>query len=131
MAYFEFGYVNTGYDENSATAPTEEEYNAILNIVNSSFCSVYSAIVNMNNNIESEVVALERILNIRYTVTSERIQKLSNFNNDINANLHEGIVGICLSVDLPKFPHSNTNFHHSFGDAIDSQVVVLRRNEND
>ena len=131
MAYFEYGYVNTGYDENSAEPPVSSEYNVVSNIVYNIFDVVSEKIVDLNYDVQSGS-SEESISEFMYNITAELDTKIVDLHMNIFGNFHHAGIDIVNSVELPVFEHAALEVNYNIGSPAGETVLfVIRKNEND
>ena len=131
MAYFEYGYVNTDYDTDSASPPVASEYNTIVNIVYSTKSVVSEKIVNFNYDVASGVTE-NSICNFNNTVFSDLSEKISNLNNSITAEFENNKIDILNDIYAPIFEHSTLDLYLNIGIVHgESDIFIIRKNEDD
>ena len=130
MAYFEYDYVNTGYDTDSALPPVQSEYNVICNFVYSTKDIISQKIIDFNYNMAGGV-AEEAILNLKYNVYSELSFKIANFSNNIHGTNLSSVIDLYSNIDLPVFRYAIININYNIGEFEEPTLFVLRKNEND
>ena len=125
MAYFEYGYVNTGYDVDSATQPVASEYNVILNFVYNSYDDVYEKIIEFNYNV-GDVDSFQSVCDFNYDVDADYAQKNIDFNYSVLDYFIHSLIEFNLNVELPVFEQSLLNTHYDVGDTIENTTIITR-----
>lgn len=130
MAYFEYDYVNTGYDTDSAEPPVSVEQEAIVNFVYSTFDVVSAKIVNFNYNVFTTIES--KIYDFNYDVYSGSVEKIYDFNIDIKDGFVHSGAEFGMSILNPIFIYSRFTGVYNIGDSIDEGALFITRlNEND
>lgn len=130
MAYFAWGYVNTGYDENSATQPSAGEIEVICNIVYSIKDVITQDIINFNYSCVAGI--LEAIVDLKYTAFSELAVKKVDLPSSINALFENSIVTGTYTLPPTTLEVARLDAHYNIGLPTGaSHIFVTRLNQND
>lgn len=128
MAYFEYGYVNTGYDEDSATEPEAEEYNAIVNIVYSTFDEIYEKSSDFKYNIGA-TETLEKIVDFRNNVYGDFFERIYDFAISFESASLGNIVEFGNDVNLSNPINSYLQIFYNVGEKDQDNLLVIRSSE--
>ena len=140
MAYFEAGYVVTGYDESDTgqeNAITDFNYNVATSFeesiseFNYNITGFENAIVDFEYNLNS--VFLQSITNFNYNIVTEggAYEKIYEIAYNINTDFENAICEFISSIEQPVFVNAQTFFVYDVGDAADAPLFVRRKNSDD
>ena len=130
MAYFEYGYVNTDYDVDSAAPPVTGVQESICNFPYSTKDVVSSKIVNFNYDVTTTI--LSKIVDFNYNTYDAYAEKTIDFNLDIFALFYENYVELAHDVELAILEHSKVDLNYDIGDKTSAPILfVTRLNEDD
>ncbi len=131
MAYFEYGYVNTGYDENSAEPPQAGEHEVICNFPYSTFDVVNQTQYDFNYDITNDGV-YETQCDFSYDVFDSYIEKMSQMKYSV-AGFISKEVEINYSISKPVFEHGTLALNYSIlgGASVSSGVRIVRKDMYD
>ena len=125
MAYFAFEYVNTDYDEDSATAPVEGEVNAILNVVYDVRDEISSSIVNLHYDVNEGTT--EVICNFNSNIKSDLEQKRVDVPLNVSTAFENSILKIKYTVEEPTFLNSSLHCHYNVARDDVSAAIFIKR----
>lgn len=129
MAYFEYGYVNTGYDTNSDIPQGDEEESTC----NFNY-SISDLIHHKINNFNYSVIPLfeTKQVDFNYDVLNDFTQKIYLFNYTINNNFINSDIAFNSGIDYPIFVHKTLSAYYNIGNSTEPLVNrIVRSNEND
>lgn len=128
MAYFEYGYVNTGYDTNS-DVPQGDDEESLCTFHYDISDVVYFKISNFNYNVYD---ALEsKLVNFNYDVFDTLPQKIYNFPSSIEVDFNNKQSFLNYNIEVPIFLNRYLSSHYNVGDQSAPSVRIVRKDEND
>ncbi len=131
MAYFEYDYVNTGYDENSAEPPQADEYDVICSFPYSTFDVVSQRQYDFNYDVTYNNL-VNGLCDFNYDVFDSYIEKMSQMKYSVAGFLSEE-VNMNYTISKPVFEHGTLALNYNIlGSAsVPSGVRIVRKDMND